>query len=126
MTICTQELPRSTGDGPPGPVVPNPYNTTPRAALFSPLSSQQLQAAGDAVDEALGGGPDAEHGEAAGVDLGAAGVLDDLGGDAEAARGGLQRQQLLLRPHLRRDLGLAVALPAAEDVGGWIRGGGGG
>lgn len=73
--------------------------------------------AGDLVHGALGRGPDAEDGQAARVDLGAAGVGDDLGGDAERVGLGHELVHLLGALGLQGDLGLAVALPALQEPG---------
>lgn len=73
--------------------------------------------AGDLVHGALGCGPDSEDGQAARVDLGAAGVGDDLGGDAERVGLGHEPVHLLGALGLQGDLGLAVALPALQQPG---------
>lgn len=63
---------------------------------------------------------DPQHRPAPARDLRAPGVLDDAGAEPQGQRLRLQQQHLLLGLDLQRDLGLAAALPAAEDgrVGG--------
>lgn len=103
---------------------PAAHRRSPAAATDQPTNrpSQQLQSSRDPVHHALGRRPHAQHGQAARVDLGAPGVLDGLGGDAEGEGLGEQLLQLVERLDLHGDLGLAEALPAAEQAGG---GGGG-
>lgn len=103
---------------------PWPWNKTLKCASQT-ITSQQLQVPRDLVHGALGGGPDAEDGQAARVDLGAAGVGDDLGGDAERSGLGQQLVQLVGALGLQGNLGLPVALPALQQPGRGAAGPGG-
>lgn len=71
--------------------------------------------AGDLVDEAFGRGADAQDRHAARLNLGAAGVLDDLGDEAQAPGLAAQLEHLVLALELHRNLGLAVLFPAGQQ-----------
>lgn len=89
-------------------------------------SLQQLQVSRDLVHGALWRRADAEDCHAPRLDLGAAGVLDDLCDEAGGARLAAQVENLVLALDLQGNLGLAVLLPAGEDLAQGRVGGGAG
>lgn len=94
--------------------------------LPSPL--QQLQMTSNLINQALRRGANAQHSPRPRGNLRTASILNHLSSDAQAARLGHQLQHLILGLGLHGDLGLAVALPLAEQAGGqrhWLELGGG-
>ena len=93
------------------------------------IGSQQLEMAGDGVETRLGCGSDAEDSGGAGVDLRAAGVVDEVGVEAGGAGAGVQGQEVGQGGGLQGDFGLAVGFPAGEaggrGEGGFVAGEGG-
>ena len=77
--------------------------------------SQQLQPPSHLIDHSLGPRTDAQHRRAAARNLRAPRIVHDLRAEPQAHRLRLQQLHLVLTLHLQRDLGLALALPAAEE-----------
>lgn len=69
------------------------------------------------VHHALGRRAYTQHRQAAGVDLRAARIRNDLCRDPQTPRLAHQLEHLVLALGLHRDLGLAVALPPLQELG---------